>query len=263
MVSDPPHGMVDHQAVADAIGLDVEDTSPKIRFGAPEVLRASEPARALPFAHLLSDAGLKVVLVDGIELVRIPWPSPVGSVAFTQHGLVGRFQDQDLMIRYDEAVLGVLCRPPAGYKRADVPLPGPHSRGIQIADSLDGMTMLDLYVERGDGLLRFTIAQEVLAPEGFGALRRGAPAESMKAVIDECAQRFSRFWLDARLDGVRPRRRFVAGEQGFDVDLRKHYSFGTLLLRHALGSIAEEIKDLPHYEYGSRLACAIARKKLG
>jgi hypothetical protein len=61
---------------------------------------------------------------------------------------------------------------------------------------------------------------------------------------------------------VRPRRRFVAGEAGFDMDLRKHYSFGTLLLRHALGSVSDEIKDLPHYEFGSRLACALARKKL-
>lgn len=254
--------MVDHQAVAEAIGLEVEDASPKIRFGAPEVLRASEPARALPFAHLLADAGLKVVLVDGAELASVPWPAPVGSVTFTHHGLAGRFQDQDMVIRYDEAVLGVLCRPPAGYTRPQTPALGPHTRGIQIAEALDGMTILDLYVERGDGLLRFTIAQEVLAPEGFGALKRATPAESMKAVIDECAQRFGRFWLDARLDGVRPRRRFVAGEQGFDVDLRKHYSFGTLLLRHALGSVSDEIKDLPHYEYGSRLACVVARKKL-
>ncbi len=254
--------MVDHQAVAEAIGLEVEDTSPKIRFGAQEVLRASEPARALPFAHLLADAGLKVVLVEGGEVASIPWPAPVGSVTFTHHGLAGRFQDQDLVIRYDEAVLGVLCRPPAGYTRPETPPLAPHSQGMQIAEALDGMTILDLYVEGGDGLLRFTIAQEVLAPDGFGALKRATPAESMKAVVDECAERFQRFWLDARLDGVRPRRRFVAGETGFDVDLRKHYSFGTLLLRHALAVVADEIKDLPHYEYGSRLACALARKQL-
>jgi hypothetical protein len=108
-----------------------------------------------------------------------------------------------------------------------------------------------------------TIAQDVLDQAGLGALRRASPADSMKAIIDECAQRFPRLWLDARLDGVRPRRRFVAGETGFDVDLRKHYSFGTLLLRHALGSISDDLKDLPHYEFGSRLACALARKKFG
>ena len=255
--------MVDHQAVSDAIGLEVQDTTPKIRFAAPEILRAAESARALPFAHLLADAGLNVVLIEGDELAHIPWPAPVASIAFTPQGLAGRFQDQDLLVRYEEAVLGVLCRPPAGYTRPQAPALGPSSRGLQVAEAIDAMTILDLYVERGNQLRRFTIAQEVLAPDGFGAMRRAAPADSMKAVVDECAQRFARFWLDARLDGVRPRRRFVPGDAGFDADLRKHYSFGTLLLRHALGEVSTDIKDLPHYEFGSRLACALARKKLG
>jgi hypothetical protein len=69
--------------------------------------------------------------------------------------------------------------------------------------------------------------------------------------------------VDARLDNVRPRRRFVAGDGGFDMDLRKHYSFGTLLLRHALEEISPDLKDLPHYEFGSRLACALGKEKLG
>jgi hypothetical protein len=177
--------MVDHQAVADAIGLEVQDTTPKIRFAAPEILRAAEPTRALPFAHLLADAGLTVVLIEGDELARVPWPAPVASVAFTAQGLVGRFQDQDLLIRYEEAVLGVLCRPPAGYTRPQTPVLGPASRGLQVAEAIDGMTILDLYVERGSQLARFTIAQEVLSPDGFGALRRATPADSMKAVVDE------------------------------------------------------------------------------
>jgi hypothetical protein len=77
VVSDPPHGTVDHQAVAEALGLELADTSPKIRFGAPEVMRASEPGRAIPFSHLLSDGGLKVVVIDGAELARVPWPAPL------------------------------------------------------------------------------------------------------------------------------------------------------------------------------------------
>jgi hypothetical protein len=86
----------------------------------------------------------------------------------------------------------------------------------------------------------------VIDPSSLGALRRGTPSETMSSVIEECTRRFPRFWLDTRLDGVRPRRRFVPGEAGFDIDLRKHYSFGTLLLRHALSSISEDLKDLPH-----------------
>jgi hypothetical protein len=78
-------------------------------------------------------------------------------------------------------------------------------------------------------------------------------------MLAECARRFQRLSVDARLENVRPRRRFVAGDAGFDVDLRKHYSFGTLLLRHALEEISPTLKDLPHYEYGSRLACVLGK----
>ncbi|MSR19928.1 MAG: hypothetical protein EXR91_02985 [Gemmatimonadetes bacterium] len=81
----------------------------------------------------------------------------------------------------------------------------------------------------------------------------------MAAVLNECRRRFAHIHADSRLDGVRPRRRFVAGEAGFNMDLRRHYSFGTLLLRHALASISADLKDLPHYEYGSRIGCAMGR----
>jgi len=227
------------------------------------VLRASDSERALPFTHLIADAGLKVVVIDGDELARVPWPAPLTTLAFTPQGLVGRFQDRDILVRYDEAVLGVLCRPPAQYTRPKGPPLTLSTQGLALAESIDGMTILDLYVEREGTLERVTIAQDVLDQASLGGLRRATPAESMKAILDECAQRFPRLWLDSRLDGVRPRRRFVAGETGFDVDLRKHYSFGTLLLRHALASISDDLKDLPHYEFGSRLACAVARKKFG
>lgn len=263
VVSDPPHGMVDHQAVADVLGLELDDASPKIRFGAPELMRAADAARVLPFSHLLSDAGLRVVVIEGAALARVPWPAPISTLAFTPQGLAGRFQDRDVLIRYDEPVLGVLCRPPASYTRPSTPPLGPGSEGLAIAEAIDGMTILDLYVEREGVLERVTIAMEAIDPASLGSLRRASPADSMSAVIEECTRRFPRFWLDARLDGVRPRRRFVPGEGGIDVDLRKHYSFGTLLLRHALGSISDDLKDLPHYEFGSRLACAVARKKLG
>ncbi len=68
VVSDPPQGKVDHQGVADALGLEVDDASPKIRFPAPEVLRAGDAVRAVPFAHLLNDTGLRVAVVDGHHL---------------------------------------------------------------------------------------------------------------------------------------------------------------------------------------------------
>lgn len=48
------------------------------------------------------------------------------------------------------------------------------------------------------------------------------------------------------------------GEAGFDPDLRKRYSFGTLLLCHILDSISAELRDVPQYELGSRMAYALS-----
>ncbi len=180
-------------------------------------------------------------------------------MTFGPSGLEGRFRDTDVLVRYDEPVLAVYCRPPVGYVRPSSPALADARSGLAVAESIDGMTILDLYVDRPGGLERITIADGVTDFSSLGALRRATPAENVDAVFDECRRRFADVKVDARLDGVRPRRRFVAGEANFDMDLRKHYSFGTLLLRHALDSISSDLKDLPHYEYGSRLACAIYR----
>jgi hypothetical protein len=265
VVTDPPHSSrVDHQVVADALGLELANTSLKIGFSAPEVLRCAERARSLPFAHLLTDAGLKVSVLDGADLARVPWPVPISSMSFGPEGFVCGFRGRSLTLRYDEPVLAVFCKPPLGYTRPpNVPALTSTSRGLQIAEALDGMAILDLYTKRGGQLERITIAQDITDFTDLGELQGGSPAESLKATLSECARRFKRLTVDARLDNVRPRRRFVAGEAGFDMDLRKHYSFGTLLLRHALEEISPDLKDLPHYEYGSRLACALGKEKLG
>ena len=264
VVGDPPHSSrVDHQALADALGLELATMSLKIGFSAPEVFRCAERARALPFAHLLADAGFKVTVIEGNELARVPWPVPISSMSFGPDGLVCGFRGRTLTLRYEDPVLAVFCKPPLNYTRPkSIPPLTEASRGVAIAEALDGMAILDLYTRRGGQLERITIAQDVVDFTDLGELRGGSPAESLKATLSECMHRFKRMTVDARLDNVRPRRRFVAGEAGFDMDLRKHYSFGTLLLRHALEEISPDLKDLPHYEYGSRLAYALGRDKL-
>jgi len=263
VVSDPPHGRVDHQAVADALGLELANASLKIGFAAPELMRCAERARALPFAALLSDTGMNVKVIDGADLARVPWPVPIASMSFGPDALVGTFRGRTVRVRYAEPVLAVFCKPPLNYMRpAAVPPLTPSLEGLQVAEALDGMATLDLYTLRGAHLERITIAQDVVDFSDLGDLQGGSPAESLKATLAECGRRFQRLTVDGRLENVRPRRRFVAGDAGFDMDLRKHYSFGTLLLRHALGEISADLKDLTHYEYGSRLACALGKDEL-
>jgi hypothetical protein len=189
--------------------------------------------------------------------------APISTMSFGPDGLVGLFRGRAVGIGYEEPVLAVFCQPPRNYTRpAAIPPLSPASKGVQIAEALDGMAVLDLYTRTGGQLHRITIAQDVADFTGIDGLEDVPPAGRIEAVLSECGRRFQRLTVDARLQNVRPRRRFVAGEAGFDMDLRKHYSFGTLLLRHALEEISPELKDLPHYEYGSRLACVLGRGAL-
>ena len=73
-------------------------------------------------------------------------------------------------------------------------------------------------------------------------------------LVLELEERFPRLDVDRRLENVRPRQRFVAGVADFDMDLRKAFSFGTLLLRQILESISPDLRDVPQFEYASRLS---------
>ena len=159
VVSDPPHGRVDAQAVADALGLDLPNANLKIGFGAPEVFRYADRTRALSFAHVLSDAGMRVRVVEGAELARVPWPAPVTTMSFGPDGLVGLVGHRAVGIRYQEPVLAVFCKPPLHYTRpAAIPSLTPSAKGLAVAEALDGMAILDLYTRTGGQLDRITIA---------------------------------------------------------------------------------------------------------
>lgn len=246
VVSDPPHGEVKTAAAAEILGLAAEEARLKVAFCAPEVLAASDPDRATEVAISLKAAGLNVGMRDGGDVARLPWPTLVSSFEFGDHALRVGVESGPLEIPYEEPVLGVYCEPPDEFvPPADWSGPPPHGTvltGPAAADALEWVPHLDLWVQLDGALHRVAI-------EG--------PA--MIAMVSECRARFPRLELDARLQGVRPRRRFVPGDRGFDPDMRKRYAFGTLLLRHVLESISPEIRDVTQYELGSRLAFVLSR----
>ena len=244
VVSDPPHGEVKVEAAAAVLGLPPEHTRLKIQFQAPEVLATGDGDRATDVAASLSAAGVSVRTRDGDLLTQVPWPTLVSSVDLGAKGLRAALGDQAVEIGYDDTVLAVYCRPPADFAAPpDAPKPiRSVATGPAAAEAMEWTPHLDLYYERGGVPGRLSVAGEALA-----------------SVVDACQQRFTNLVLDTRLVGVRPRRRFVAGVQGFNPDQRKRYAFGTLLLRHALESISPDLRDLTHYELGSRLAYLLSR----
>lgn len=255
VITNPPHGEIDVEAVAGILKLSSEDARLKIGFVAPEVVRAADWDRAREVAEALTRVGMRVAMVNGRELERVPWPEPALSFDLDQTGLHARLLGGDVSIPYDTPVMGVFCKPPESFRLRPTQRLEPGMEGLAVAEAFEWMPRLDLYAVRDGKLSRLTFVQDLA---DFSALGAGA-GSSLESLLAECQRRFADFELDARLEDVRPRHRFVAGEAGFDVDLRKMYSFGTLLLRSALEAISPELRDVTHYELGSRLAYVLSR----
>jgi hypothetical protein len=254
VVADPPHGDMDIDAVAATLGLAVDIARLKVAFPAPEVLSASNQYRANEVADALSDAGLSVRVFDGALLGSVPWGTPVSTFAFGDEGLRVRAGGEEAEIPSDEPVLAVYCEPPVGFQAPFSRRTRGASPGLSFAEDMEWVPRLDLYFERDGVLDRVMLVPGVTDFSRVADARSGDDLASLRATVAECERRFTDLHLDARLEHVRPRQRFVMGETGFDIDLRKLYSFGTLLLRQVLDSVSPELRDLPQYELGSRMS---------
>ena len=248
VLSNPPHGDVDLDAVAKLLGLDAYVTRLKVNFAAPEVLSASGAEEAAEFADSLRNAGLTVAVLDGEALVGLPWPDPISALVFDESGMRATVLDGTVQVPYNAEVVAVYCQPPGDFSMNPAVDPAQavaSGHGPTIAEAIQWTSNLDLYVEQEGSLRRISIVPHL---SGVDAV----------SVIDELERRFRRLHLDTRLAGVRPRSRFIMGEAGFNPDQRKRYSFGTLLLCHILESISPELRDVPQYELGSRIAYALS-----
>jgi len=269
VVSDPPHGDVDHDVVSEVLRLESRDAKPKIDFVAPEVFAAWERGRASEMTEALRSAGLSVAMIEGAELTAIPWPALVSSFDFADDRFVAHLDAERISVPYDTPTLGVYCSPPDGFPAAgpfgDEPRgapDGPEGLGLMIAEAIQWMSVLDLYVDGPDGMERITVAREATDFGGLGtAAADRSASENLRELLTRCRSRFSALTVDDRLAGVRPRQRFVMGDTSFNLDLRKRFSFGTLLLQQALESISPSLRDLPQWELASRLAVILAERK--
>lgn len=259
VISDPPHGTVREEAAAAIMGLSPAEARLKLAFSAPEVLAATNPDRAADIAESLIATGMRVGIRDADELGRVPWPRVVTGIELRERVLRATTAAGPVEVAYADPAFAVVCRPPADFHAPEpASLVAPEGSGA--SEAMEWVAHVDLYFASGGQLGRLAIAPALIEESGEGGAATGvsgagpAATDALTAFLGECRRRFARLDVDARLDGVRPRRRFVAGEAGFDPDVRKRYAFGTLLLRHLLESISPDLRDATHYEVGSRLA---------
>jgi hypothetical protein len=257
---------VDHQAVADLLGLDVQAMRLKIGFPAPEVLAATDPEPAREMADRLHATGLRVASFDGSELSALPWPELVSSFYFDEDALTARVGDEAVVVPYDAPVTIVYYKPPPDFQGPGedaVSAARTAGRGRVLAEAIQFMAGADVYVPHAAGMRRVCF---VSGPTDFGGLgeRQGSgPAQNLELMVAELSRRFENGVVDTRLENVRPRRKFAMGDDSFDLDMRKLFSFGTLLLRQALMAVDPELGDLPQYELGSRVACVLNSMESG
>lgn len=247
VVSDPPHGEVDLESAAKLLELDGISTRLKASFGAPEVMHASASGEAVIFGAALQRTGFRVQIVAGARLNDPQWPDPVSGLTFDGSFMQASTPTSVVRVPYDAQVLAVHCQPP-GYRHTRVPdeleraITSGH--GPTIADAIQRMSIVDVYFRDEGTLRRVTIVPERLRLE-------------TDVVLKDMGRRFKNLTLDARLKGVRPRAPFSIG-QSFDGSERRRFSFGTMMLRLVVESIAPELRTIPQYEFGSRLAYALS-----
>jgi hypothetical protein len=250
VISNPPHDEVDLEAAADLMELDVFATRLKADFAAPEVFAASAPDKAVKLAVAMRKTGFKVTILHGAALAGLPWPDPVTYLAFDESSLRATVGGEGIEIAYDTEVVGVFCQPPADFsveRTVDLGQAIASGHGPTIAEAIQWRTNIDLYFLSAGSLRRVSIVPHMFDMDGDD-------------VVTELGRRFNALRLDRRLAGVRPRARFVRREEGephLDTTLRRRYSFGTRLLSDLLGSISPELRSVPQYEFGSRMAYAL------
>ncbi|HUE96729.1 MAG TPA: hypothetical protein VMN39_08720 [Longimicrobiaceae bacterium] len=249
VVSNPPHGEVDIAAAAELLQLDVYATRLKAVFKAPEIMEASSPGEAAAFAAALRGTGFNVAVLPGRVLAEVPWPGPVSNLVLDSSSLQVTVGSDTLRIPLAAEVLGVHCRPPeAPPKRSAVNLERAiaSEHGPTVAEAIGRRSVLDLYFRDGPALRRATVIPDRLQLDE-------------ERLVKNLVRRLNGLRLDGRLVGVRPRGPFVPGGEGAVPagPERRRYSFGTVMLYRALESIAPELRAVPQYELGSRLACAL------
>jgi hypothetical protein len=258
VVSDPPHPSVQLEAVAGIFRLDPADARLKVDFPAPEVLNATDPEHAAEFAASLTGAGMNVNVFDGGELARIPWPAPVSSFEFRGDGLVADVSGRSVTVGYDVPTLGVHCAPPSDFVLPVETGLTPQADGVAVAEAIQSTAVLDLYFRRGEDLQRLSFVRGVTDFSGLADTSADTQGDRVSATAAECERRFAKLEMDARLVGVLPRQRFAMGDDSFDPDIRKNFSYGTLLLRQALYSVRPDLGDLTQWELGSRIALVLS-----
>lgn len=268
LIANPPHGAVDAERGGAWLGLTAQQFLGKARYGVPEIWFAdSDQAVVAECRAKLEAIGCRVAVLDAGELTTVPGRSRVRSFEFGEEGFVAHLDDGEIVVAYDDPMVGIYCRP-----RELVRVPGQAARGRRTSsmlsyrdrileasggteqppDSVDHVAFLDLFLLDEGPANRITVLQNAVNFAGLGRVEPRA-ATNMDNLVATTESRFARGTFDRRLVGMQLRSR-LGGARPPGAEHRQGFSFGSPGLSRLLGSVDESLADASQAEISSRLA---------
>ena len=284
IVSDPPHNEVDPLHAMPYLGMSPAEVRMKANYPAPEIWLADlDQGRTEAVAESLRQAGLRVVVLSGDDLPRVPAQSVVKSFSFGEAGLIAAGEGAEVSLGYGTPVTAIFCVPrdPVGGETGRTTA-SPLTEGLRqrtssvfmTRDSLVGLGGLgrrsstaglaspaqtppgffDLYATRDGKLVRLSVLDDRTGFGGLKELELPRAADNLAMFVAEFEGRFPKARLDRRLVNLQARPRpMVTRTRPPDLE-GEAFSFVAEGLAKVLESISPELKDVSQFDLSSRLA---------
>ncbi len=235
LISDPPHGEVEPQQIANEFGFTAAEALMKTHFPAPEIWFADDDLAGLKQkGAALHRAGAKVRIIRGSILALVPPPSTLQSFSLQQSQLDGRMKTGvELSVPYSARLIvvsgwGTGARPDALVHSGDA------EQGIETE-------FADAYFVSEARVQRATLRWATMDFSGLGNGVQTSVEGNRKELMTRLRRRFRETDFEERLIGAPAPKPFLVGAIG---------------LPAILGSINPVLRNLDTADLLSRLALA-------
>jgi hypothetical protein len=257
VIAHPPHGRFDAARAAPALGLTPADLTLKANYSVPEIWAVKELAtEARDAARTAQEAGFHLALVPDRVFTAVPYRTRVVELHVKGDGILAVTGSQQIEVPWDDAVVGVYFAPRAGET---VARGAPRaSAAISTQDAPCESPFLDLYLSRGDEIIRLAVLVEATHLSGLDDAAALSPAGRLARFVNVAEKRFPRGAVDRRLVNMQLRHPHQPS-LGPGQLLRKGYSFASPGLGDLLAKLAPHLVSATHCEFASRLCYLSAR----
>ena len=270
LISDPPHGEVEPQHIAQVFGFTATEALMRIHFPAPEIWFADDNLPGLKQkGAALYRAGAKVRIIRGSILALIPPPSTLESFSLHGEHFAGHLESgAELSVPYSARLIVVSCHVAGGgtgesdetdlhaHRTAGANLGHHFGMSGQMAGSARHDTLAhggdtvqgaetafaDAYFVSEGRVQRATMRWPTMNFSGLGDSIQTSEEGNREELIARLKERFRETDLDERLTGAPAPKPFLVGARGLPAILRdidpvlKNLDTADLLSRLALAS---------------------------